>query len=98
MLSRTGGIKGNLVPDAFLAALAIESGSEWISTDRDYYRFPGLRVRHPGEQRFQPILKATKNNHYSVHVSGVGNAPMVRDRNTRGKTDLISEAVHWAKP
>ncbi|HSE59349.1 MAG TPA: type II toxin-antitoxin system VapC family toxin [Nitrospiraceae bacterium] len=40
-------IRGNLVPDAFLAALAIESGSEWITTDRDYHRFPGLRVRHP---------------------------------------------------
>ena len=33
--------KGNLVPDAYLAALAIESGSEWITTDRDYSRFPG---------------------------------------------------------
>lgn len=41
------GAKGNLVPDAFLAALAIESGSEWITTDRDYSRFPGLRWRHP---------------------------------------------------
>ena len=40
-------IKGNLVPDAYLAALAIESGSEWISTDRDYSRFPGLKWRHP---------------------------------------------------
>ncbi len=39
--------KGNLVPDAYLAALAIESGSEWITTDRDYARFPGLRWRHP---------------------------------------------------
>ena len=38
---------GNLVADAFLAALAIESGSEWITTDRDYSRFPGLRSRHP---------------------------------------------------
>jgi toxin-antitoxin system PIN domain toxin len=38
---------GNLVPDAYLAALAIESGSEWITTDRDYSRFPGLRWRHP---------------------------------------------------
>ncbi len=27
-LCRTAGAKGNLVPDAFLAALAIESGSE----------------------------------------------------------------------
>lgn len=42
-------VKGNLVPDAFLAALAIESGSEWVTTDRDFYRFAGLRVRHPLE-------------------------------------------------
>jgi hypothetical protein len=41
------GAKGNMVPDAFLAALAIESGSEWITTDRDFSRFPGLRWRHP---------------------------------------------------
>jgi toxin-antitoxin system PIN domain toxin len=46
-LCREAGVKGNLVPDAYLAALAIESGSEWISTDRDYTRFPGLRCRHP---------------------------------------------------
>jgi len=41
--------RGNLVPDAYLAALAIESGSEWITTDRDYSRFRGLRFRHPLE-------------------------------------------------
>jgi hypothetical protein len=46
-LCRATGVKGNLVPDAYLAALAIESGSEWITTDRDYSRFPGLRWRHP---------------------------------------------------
>jgi toxin-antitoxin system PIN domain toxin len=39
--------KGNLIPDAYHAALAIESGSEWITTDRDYARFGGLRWRHP---------------------------------------------------
>jgi uncharacterized protein len=39
--------KGNLIPDAYLAALAIESGSEWITTDRDYSRFPGLKWRYP---------------------------------------------------
>lgn len=48
-LCRAAGVKGNLVPDAYLAALAIESGSEWITTDRDYSRFPGLRWRHPLE-------------------------------------------------
>jgi predicted nucleic acid-binding protein len=43
----TAGAKGNLVPDAHLAALAIESGSELVTTDRDFSRFPGLRWRHP---------------------------------------------------
>ena len=46
-LCETSGVKGNLVPDAYLAALAIESGSDWITTDRDYSRFPGLKWRHP---------------------------------------------------
>lgn len=41
------GAKGNLVPDAYLAALAIERGCEWITTDRDFARFSGLRWRHP---------------------------------------------------
>lgn len=41
--------RGNLVPDAYLAALAIESGSEWITTDRDFARFSELRWRHPLE-------------------------------------------------
>ena len=39
--------RGNLVPDAYLAALAIESGSELASTDRDYARFAGLRWHAP---------------------------------------------------
>jgi predicted nucleic acid-binding protein len=46
-LCREANAKGNLIPDAYLAALAIESGAEWITTDRDYARFPGLRWRHP---------------------------------------------------
>jgi len=46
-LCRTVGARGSLVPDAYLAALAIESGAEWVTTDRDYARFPGLRWRHP---------------------------------------------------
>jgi toxin-antitoxin system PIN domain toxin len=48
-LCLSGRVRGNLVPDAYLAALAIESGCEWITTDRDYARFPGLRWRHPLE-------------------------------------------------
>jgi uncharacterized protein len=46
-LCAESGTRGNLVTDAYLAALAIETGSEWITTDRDYRRFRGLRLRHP---------------------------------------------------
>ncbi len=49
-LCQNTGAKGNLVPDAYLAALAIESGSTWVTTDRDYGRFPDLDWRHPFEQ------------------------------------------------
>jgi toxin-antitoxin system PIN domain toxin len=46
-LCRESSARGNLVADAYLAALAIESGSEWITTDRDFARFSRLRWRHP---------------------------------------------------
>jgi len=46
-LCRKGGAKGNLVPDAYYAALAIESGNEWVTADRGFARFSGLRWRHP---------------------------------------------------
>lgn len=38
---------GNDIPDAFLAAIAIESGATLITADRGFGRFPGLRWRHP---------------------------------------------------
>lgn len=46
-LCREADARGNLIPDAWLAALAIESGCEFVTTDRDYARFAGLRWRHP---------------------------------------------------
>lgn len=46
-LCTTVGARGNLVPDAYIAALAIESGCELISSDRGFARFPQLRWRHP---------------------------------------------------
>ena len=46
-LCREHSVKGNLVPDAWFAALAIDSGCEWMTTDRDFSRFKGLRWRHP---------------------------------------------------
>jgi uncharacterized protein len=46
-LCRATKATGNRVPDAYLAALAIESGSEWITTDGGFARFEGLNWRHP---------------------------------------------------
>jgi predicted nucleic acid-binding protein len=46
-LCRASNASGNLVQDAWFAALAIEHGCEWISTDADYARFTGLRWRRP---------------------------------------------------
>jgi toxin-antitoxin system PIN domain toxin len=39
--------RGPRVTDAWYAALAIEWGCEWVTLDRDYARFPGLRWRAP---------------------------------------------------
>lgn len=41
------GIQANLVPDAHLAALAIENGLTLCSTDGDFARFPRLRWTNP---------------------------------------------------
>lgn len=41
------GVHANLVPDAHLAALAIEHGLILCSTDGDFGRFPSLRWRNP---------------------------------------------------
>lgn len=46
-LCRDADARGNLVMDAWLAALAIEHGCTVITTDRDFARFPGLSWRHP---------------------------------------------------
>lgn len=42
-LCRAGDARGNLVPDAYLAALAVESGSKLVSTDRDFARLEDLQ-------------------------------------------------------
>jgi hypothetical protein len=46
-LCKVANAKGNLIADAYLAAIAIEHGCEWITTDHDFRRFPGLKWRHP---------------------------------------------------
>lgn len=46
-LLRTTGVQANLVPDAHLAALAIEHGLLLCSTDGDFARFSDLRWQNP---------------------------------------------------
>jgi len=40
-------IRGSLIMDAHLAALAIEHGATLCTNDRDFARFPGLKVEYP---------------------------------------------------
>ena len=42
-----GGTGGNLTADAHLAALALENDAVVVTGDRDFLRFPGLRVEFP---------------------------------------------------
>jgi uncharacterized protein len=46
-LLAAGQATANLVPDAHLAALAIEHGCVLCSTDSDFARFPGLTWKNP---------------------------------------------------
>lgn len=46
-LVREGAARGNDVPDAYHAALAIEHGAALASFDRGLARFPGLRLLDP---------------------------------------------------
>jgi toxin-antitoxin system PIN domain toxin len=41
------GVRGAMVSDAYLAALAIEHDCDLVTTDSDFARFPGLRWRNP---------------------------------------------------
>ena len=44
---RAAGARGDLVTDAYLAALATETGAVLVSADEDFGRFPGLDRRRP---------------------------------------------------
>ena len=46
-LCQSGNARGNLVSDAYLAAIAIEMGAELVTADRGFGRWPGLKWRHP---------------------------------------------------
>lgn len=46
-LAKAVGARGNMVMDAWLAALAIEHDCTLVTTDRDFARFDALKWRHP---------------------------------------------------
>ena len=46
-LLRGAQIRGSMVMDAHLAALALENGAVLVTTDRDFRRFEGLTVTNP---------------------------------------------------
>jgi predicted nucleic acid-binding protein len=48
-LAREVEARGNLLADAYLAALILESGCTLVTSDRDFARFPGLRWQLPGK-------------------------------------------------
>jgi len=41
-------LRGNDIPDAYLAALAIEQGATFVTSDRGFARFPDVRLVSPG--------------------------------------------------
>jgi toxin-antitoxin system PIN domain toxin len=41
------GIRGNVLMDAHIAALALENRADICTADRDFHRFAGLRVHNP---------------------------------------------------
>lgn len=46
-LCQNADARGNLIPDAYHAALAIEYGIEWVTLDKGFARYPGLRWSCP---------------------------------------------------
>ena len=46
-LCRAVGVVGDLAPDAYLAALAIEAGCTVVTLEKDFARFPGLLWKRP---------------------------------------------------
>jgi toxin-antitoxin system PIN domain toxin len=46
-ICRATGATGKLVADAQHAAVAVEHGCTFVTTDADFLRFPMLRSRHP---------------------------------------------------
>ena len=46
-LMRATKATGTFIPDAYHAALAIESGCQWVTTDKGFKKFKGLKTKYP---------------------------------------------------
>lgn len=73
----TCGFLTGMSSDAYFAALAIESGAEWVTADHDYARFPGLRWSHPlgwffHNPAFSPPAEAALPGQDSVRRIDIG--------------------------
>ncbi len=79
-LCRSAEVVGNVVPDAYLAAMAIERGATLCTTDRGFGRFAGLRWTHPFDDAPAPGGPAERPGRH-------GHAPSERRRAGRvGRT------------
>lgn len=50
-LCRRADCRGNLIQDAYLASMALEHNATFVTTDREFSRFPRLRWQHPLDDR-----------------------------------------------
>jgi hypothetical protein len=62
---------GNLAHDAHIAALIVEHGVDELWTaDRDFARFPGVRVRNPfNTQNWHPFFVWRHQNLSGLHLT-----------------------------
>lgn len=66
------GVYGNLVPDAHLAALAIEHGVALCSTDGNFARFPGLTWLNPLSREWLGFVGRRAASHQGDVVGAQG--------------------------
>ena len=52
-LIKSTNARGNLIPDAYHAALAIESGCQWVTTDKGFKKFNGLKLKNLSKDNFK---------------------------------------------